>query len=477
MDNNNWNFNNTYTKLPKLFYSKQTPIPVKKPKLILFNNTLATSLGIPFELNAFAGNEIPKGAELISQAYAGHQFGYFTMLGDGRAVLLGEQVTPNGERFDIQLKGSGQTSYSRNGDGRAALGPMLREYIISESMYALGVPTTRSLAVVKTGETVQRQKMLTGAILTRVAASHIRVGTFEYASHYGTKNDVRALADYTIERHFPFIANNENKYINLLREVIKRQALLISKWQLLGFIHGVMNTDNMTICGETIDYGPCAFMDTYHPDTVFSSIDIKGRYAYKNQPNIALWNLGCLAITLLPLLHENESKSVRIAKEEVIKFHNIYENYWLSGMRSKLGLFTESKNDNIFIKEFLDLMQKYEADYTNTFRNLTLNKQNNNPLYFSIKFQNWHNRWQIKLDEQDYSKEEVKMLMQVNNPAIIPRNYEVEKALTAAEKSDLSLIHKLLITLKNPYNYNSIQEEYLISPAQATCNYKTYCGT
>ena len=291
------------------------------------------------QLAVFAGNEIPRGCEPIAQAYAGHQFGHFTMLGDGRATLLGEKVTSSGEHFDIQLKGSGPTPYSRGGDGRAALGPMLREYIISEAMHALGIPTTRSLAVVTTGETVRRKKNLPGAVLTRVAKSHIRVGTFEYASHFGTIEDIRSLADYTITRHFPNIATLENKYLLLLSEVVKQQASLISKWQLVGFIHGVMNTDNMTISGETIDYGPCAFMDVYHPATVFSSIDIHGRYSYENQPKMAAWNLARFAETLLPLLHDDEDKAVRLAEKEVLSFWNLYDDHWLAGMRAKLGLY------------------------------------------------------------------------------------------------------------------------------------------
>ena len=416
----NWNFNNTYTKLPKLFYSKQNPTPVDAPKMIIFNEALAESLNIPKQPQTFAGNAIPDGAEPISLAYAGHQFGHFTMLGDGRAVLLGEQITPSGERFDIQLKGSGKTPYSRGGDGRAALAPMLREYIISEAMHALGIPTTRSLAVVATGEVVRREKNLPGAILTRVASSHIRVGTFEYAANFGTVDDVRALADYTMARHFPKVSD----YLGLLKEVVHRQASLIAKWQLAGFIHGVMNTDNMAISGETIDYGPCAFMDTYHPDTVFSSIDTHGRYAYSNQPKMAQWNLARFAETLLPLLHENKKQAVQLAQDEVSKFQSLYKNNWLTGMKVKLG----DKNP----EEFLQQMQQSGADYTNSFRDI-------NP----------------------------------NNPAIIPRNHKVEEALSAAEAGDLSVMHKLLNALQNPYVN---VEEYAKPPAQS-CEYKTFCGT
>ncbi len=297
-----WNLDNSYAKLPEFFYSNINPKPIDSPKLVILNDKLAEELGIaPQELkknegiSVLAGNSVPKDSLPIAQAYAGHQFGYFTMLGDGRALLIGEQITPSNERLDIQLKGSGRTPYSRGGDGRAALGPMLREYIISEAMHALNIPTTRSLAVITTGESVIRDKILQGAILTRVAASHIRVGTYEYAAKFGTKDDLRALADYTIQRHFNNIIKDDNIYLSFLKEVIKRQALLISKWMLVGFIHGVMNTDNMTISGETIDYGPCAFMDTYDSNTVFSSIDTYGRYAYGNQPSMAEWNLSRFA--------------------------------------------------------------------------------------------------------------------------------------------------------------------------------------
>jgi len=315
MEKSKWNFDNGYALLPEIFFERVNPVSVRKPKLVIFNESLGEFLGVPNDLDVFSGNIVPNGAEPISQAYAGHQFGHFVILGDGRAVLLGEQVNENGDRFDIQLKGSGQTPYSRNGDGRAALGPMFREYIISEAMHSLGIPTTRSLAVVETGEVVQREKLLKGAILTRVASSHIRVGTFEYAANSGKLDDVRTLADYTINRHFPNITKNENenKYQLFFREVLKRQASLIAKWQLVGFIHGVMNTDNMAISGETIDYGPCAFMDNYDSKTVFSSIDTNGRYSYENQPKIAMWNLARLAESLLPFFSNDENESIKLS--------------------------------------------------------------------------------------------------------------------------------------------------------------------
>ncbi|WP_331463140.1 protein adenylyltransferase SelO [Konateibacter massiliensis] len=477
MEKKKWNFNNSYTKLPNIFYTKQYPIPVQNPKLIIFNNSLAASIGASLQLEVFAGNEIPKGAEPLAQAYAGHQFGHFTMLGDGRAILLGEQITDSGERFDIQLKGSGRTPYSRGGDGRAALGPMLREYIISEAMHALGIPTTRSLAVVITGETVKRERNLLGAVLTRVAASHIRVGTFEYASYFGTKEDVRRLADYTIIRHFPGIATFENKYLLLLREVIKRQASLISKWQLVGFIHGVMNTDNMAISGETIDYGPCAFMDVYHPATVFSSIDIHGRYAYENQPNMAVWNLARFAETLLPLLHNDEKQAVTLAQEELSRFWDLYQKHWLTGMSAKLGLYNDKAEDQSLIKDFLQLMQKHQADYTKTFQSLTFDKSDGQTLFSSPDYHHWHNRWQARLNAQSKSKDESKMLMKRHNPAIIPRNHRVEEALNAAEEGDLNKMHQLLDALDNPYEYTPEQEEFSKLPSPEFCHYKTFCGT
>ena len=343
-----WKFDNSYARLPEAFYVRLNPVPVRTPKLVVFNVALAQFLGLnPDALKGdegaavFSGNRIPEGAEPLAQAYAGHQFGSFTMLGDGRAILLGEQVTPKGERFDIQYKGSGRTPFSRQGDGRAALGPMLREYIISEALQALDIPTTRSLAVVTTGEPVFRETALQGAILTRTAASHIRVGTFEYAAAKGKPNEIRALADYTIRRHFPDLAADGNPYLALLGAVMERQASLVARWLLVGFIHGVMNTDNMALCGETIDYGPCAFMDAYDPNTVFSSIDHNGRYAYGQQPQIAQWNLARFAETLLPLIHEDPQEAVSMAKEAIAGFSDIFRHFWLAGMRAKLGLLNQ----------------------------------------------------------------------------------------------------------------------------------------
>jgi len=453
-----WNLDDSYTTLPAHFYARQQPIPVQSPKPAMLNHALADFLGVPLEPEILAGNAVPEGARPIAQAYAGHQFGHFTLLGDGRALLLGEQITSSGERFDIQLKGSGRTIYSRGGDGRAALGPMLREYSMSEAMHALGIPTTRSLAVVATGETVRREKNLPGAVLTRVASSHIRVGTFQYAAHFGTSEDVRQLADYTIERHFPGLT-----YPQMLKEVIKRQALLIAKWQLVGFIHGVMNTDNMAVSGETIDYGPCAFMDAYHPATVFSSIDTQGRYAYGNQPKMAAWNLARFAETLLPLLHENPDEAVIIAQEEVTRFCNLYQEHWLSGMRAKLGLREAQPEDEALIHELLDLMQQTRSDYTNTFRALTLGEE------LGPAFAQWQRRWRQRPREQ--------ALMQRNNPAVIPRNHRMEEALAAAEQGDFGKMEQFQNALRDPYGYTAEQEKYARLPAGASCGYRTFCGT
>ncbi|MGH0507851.1 protein adenylyltransferase SelO [Bacillus paranthracis] len=482
-----WNLDHSYTTLPQSFYTEIPPTPVSSPELVKLNHSLAISLGFnPEELKKeaeiaiFAGNALPEGARPLAQAYAGHQFGHFNMLGDGRALLIGEQMTPSGKRFDIQLKGSGPTPYSRRGDGRAALGPMLREYIISEAMYALDIPTTRSLAVVTTGEPTYRETKLPGAILTRVASSHIRVGTFQYAAARGSIEDLQSLADYTIKRHYPEIEDHENRYTALLQEVIKRQASLIAKWQLVGFIHGVMNTDNITISGETIDYGPCAFMDNYDQGTVFSSIDTQGRYAYGNQPYMAAWDLARLAESLIPILHEDEEEALKIAQDEISKFSVQYENQWFLGMKKKLGLFSneEQEQDQSLIEQLLKMMEKFKADYTNTFRSLTLNTLENTPLFDSPEFKEWYKLWQSRLEKQDESKENAYEMMKNNNPSIIPRNHRVEEALEAAvTNGDYSVMEKLLEALANPYAYSTDQEEYCLPPAPTNRPYRTFCGT
>lgn len=483
--NTGWNFDNSYARLPKSFFSSVNPTEVRAPKLIIFNQPLAKSLGLNDEAlrseegaAVLAGNQIPEGASPLAQAYAGHQFGHFTMLGDGRAILLGEQITPTGNRFDIQLKGPGRTPYSRGGDGRAALGPMLREYIISEAMHALGIPTTRGLAVVTTGESVIRETELPGAILTRVAASHLRVATFQYVAKWGTVEELQVLADYTLKRHFPDIEANESRYLSLLQEVIKRQAMLIAKWQLVGFIHGVMNTDNMAISGETIDYGPCAFMDEYDPDTVFSSIDRHGRYAYGNQPYIGGWNLARFAETLLPLLDDDQDEAVNLAQAAISDYMEQYKSNWLAGMRAKLGIFNEEAEDESLFENLLTVMQKYRADYTNTFRALTFEKYEDMALFGSPEFAQWKEQWQERIERQQESKASSIQLMQNSNPALIPRNHRVEEALEAAvQNGDYSVMEKLLEVLSSPYAHTSEQADYCTLPAPSAQPYRTFCGT
>lgn len=479
-----WNLDNSYARLPNSLFTSINPTPVRAPKMIILNDSLAQSMGLNIQalqseegVAVLAGNEIPEGASPLAQAYAGHQFGHFNMLGDGRAVLLGEQILPSGERVDIQLKGSGRTPYSRGGDGRAGVGPMLREYIISEAMHALGIPTTRSLAVVTSAESIIRETELPGAILARVAASHLRVGTFQYVAKWGTVEELRILADYTLKRHYADIEADEERYLSLLQEVIKRQAELIAKWQLVGFIHGVMNTDNMTISGETIDYGPCAFMDVYDPATVFSSIDRQGRYAYSNQPLIAGWNLARFAETLLPLLHDNPERAVELAQNEISGFTELYQAYWLAGMRAKLGLFNEETQDEELMNDLLGMMKKYRADYTNTFRAFTLDTPEETVLFGTPEFTQWFERWQARMGRQQQSKADSNQLMKNSNPALIPRNHRVEAALEAAvEQEDYSVMEKLLNVLSNPYAYSTEQAEFSTLPA-TTAPYQTYCGT
>ncbi|WP_225446585.1 protein adenylyltransferase SelO [Paenibacillus rhizovicinus] len=487
-----WRFDNSYARLPEIFYSKQHPAPASAPKLAVLNETVAASLGLNVQslqteegTAVFAGNRIPAGALPLAQAYAGHQFGHLNMLGDGRALLIGEQITPDGERFDIQLKGSGRTPYSRGGDGRAALGPMLREYIISEAMHALGIPTTRSLAVTTTGESIFRETELPGAVLTRVAASHLRVGTFVFAAGRGTIDELRAMADYAWERHFAGGQAGENanenqggnRYLSLLQEVIKRQASLIAKWQLVGFIHGVMNTDNMAISGETIDYGPCAFMDAYDPATVFSSIDRQGRYAYGNQPQIGAWNLARFAETLLPLLHDDEEQAVKLAEDAIAAFPAAFHAHWLDGMRAKLGLLNEEAEDEALIDDLLDIMRKHRADYTNTFRALTFDEPENTAMFGTSGFTEWHERWQTRRGRQQALHASSQQLMQASNPAVIPRNHRVEEALEAAAAGDYGVMERLLAALANPFAHAPEQEAYCSLPDDSSAPYRTFCGT
>jgi len=477
---NAWNFDNSYARLSSTLFERANPVPVKDPGLVIFNRELAEELGLDasaLEAQAaiFTGNTIPSGAEPIAQAYAGHQFGHFTMLGDGRAILLGEHLTPNGTRFDVQLKGSGRTPFSRGGDGRAALGPMLREYIISEAMHGLGIPTTRSLAVASTGEIVMRESALPGAILTRVAASHIRVGTFQFVAGIGDAAALLELTDYTLYRHYPEAMESTNGALALLTKVIEKQAGLVAKWMLVGFVHGVMNTDNMALSGETIDYGPCAFMDAYDPDTVFSSIDRDGRYAYGNQARIAQWNLARLAEALLPLLDSDEKKAVEIAKTVLAGFAEKFQQNWLAGMRAKLGLFNEEPDDVPMIDDLLKLMKQTQADYTNTLRALA--EAEFMPGMVEPGFQTWKDAWQSRLRRQTQQGSEVTALMLKTNPAIIPRNHRVEEALAAAGAGDLGVMHRLLAALREPYLTSPENADYCQPPKPGARIYQTFCGT
>ena len=484
MKNNiNWNFDNTYSRLPGPFREIIKPVKVKNPELILFNKSLADELNLDFSginpsklSTLFAGNELPKDSNSIAQAYAGHQFGHFTMLGDGRAVLIGEHISKNKERYDIQLKGSGKTAFSRNGDGRAALGPMLREYIISESMYNLKIPTTRGLAVVKTGEEVVRDKYLSGAILTRVASSHIRVGTFQYIAARRKKDELETLLDYVIKRHYLNIENSKNKALELLNTVLEKQVDLVVDWMRVGFIHGVMNTDNMSISGETIDYGPCAFMDTYDPKTVFSSIDQTGRYAYCNQPAITKWNLARFAECLIPLIDKDQDKAIKIATETINFFEKKYEEKCISMMRDKLGLFGLDNKDKFLILDLLTWMHEKKADYTNTFCNLMDLEPDENHLYNEKSFLDWKVRWKNRISKGNYSPEKCKKLMRDNNPLVIPRNHKIEDALEAAENNNLKPIKKILEILQKPYTEQMEIRDFQL-PSKSNKEYQTYCGT
>mgnify|MGYP001422676208 FL=1 len=478
-----WHFDNTYLNLSDAFKEEIKPTPVNNPDLVILNESLASELNLDFSkinkkelAKIFSGNSLPEGANSIAQAYAGHQFGHFTMLGDGRAVLIGEHKTKSNKRYDIQFKGSGKTAFSRNGDGRAALGPMLREYIISEAMNALNIPTTRSLAVVKTGENVKRETLLQGAILTRVASSHIRVGTFQYIAARQKEDELKTLLDYTIKRHYPEIINSNNKALDLLNLLIDRQCDLVINWMRVGFIHGVMNTDNMTISGETIDYGPCAFMDTYDPKTVFSSIDQMGRYAYCNQPVITKWNLARFAECLVPLIDKDQEKAIKIATETINSFEKKYEEKWINMMRDKLGLFGLDDKDKFLILDLLTWMHEKKADYTNTFCHLMNTTSKKDKLYEDNDFINWKKRWEERLLKNNNTQKKSIELMRNNNPLIIPRNHKIEEALKAAEQNNFKPINKIIKILDKPY---SDQEEILDyqSPSISKEKYQTFCGT
>ena len=479
----NWNFDNSYSRLPDSFKETIDPVKVKKPELVLFNKDLAKNIDLDFsnikneELSAlFSGNLLPKNSNSIAQAYAGHQFGHFTMLGDGRAVLIGEHLSKNKKRYDIQFKGSGKTSFSRNGDGRAALGPMLREYIISESMHHLNIPTTRSLAVVKTGESVMRDAELIGAILTRVASSHIRVGTFQYIAARKNEDELKMLLEHVIKRHYPNIDKAKNKSIEILKIVLEKQVDLVVHWMRVGFIHGVMNTDNMSISGETIDYGPCAFMDVYDPKTVFSSIDRTGRYAYCNQPVITKWNLARFAECLIPLIDKDQNNAIKIATEIINSFEKKYEEKWLNMMRDKLGLFGDEKNDQSLILDLLTWMHEVKADYTNTFCYLMGEKIELKKYYEDKRFLIWTERWKNRLKLNNNSPKKYLQLMRSVNPQVIPRNHKVEEALDSANQNDFQPLKKLIEILSKPYLQNQKIIEYQL-PSNQKEKYQTFCGT
>ena len=483
MKNNiNWNFDNTYSRLPDSFRENINPVKVKNPELVMLNKSLAEDLNLDFsgldqaKLSAlFSGNELPNNSRSIAQAYAGHQFGHFTMLGDGRAVLIGEHISKSNHRYDIQFKGSGKTAFSRNGDGRAALGPMLREYIISESMHFLNIPTTRSLAVAKTGEKVIRETQLEGAILTRVASSHIRVGTFQYIAARNKKGELEMLFEYVIKRHYPEIESSKKQALDLLNVVLNKQIELVVNWMRVGFIHGVMNTDNMSIAGETIDYGPCAFMDIYDPKTVFSSIDKLGRYAYCNQPIITKWNLSRFAECLIPLIDGDQDKAIKLATEVIDTFEKKYEEKWLGMMRNKIGLADEDEKDKFLILDLLTWMHQNKVDYTNTFCHLMNFQTQNDIVYENNEFSDWKKRWQERLSQNSSSEKYINLMRSVN-PIVIPRNHIVEDALKKANQGNFEPINNFLKILSSPYTDQKHITKYQI-PSQSDENYQTFCGT
>lgn len=486
-------FNNSYAALGDTFFSRQAPAAVKSPELIRVNARLAAFLGLDAEALAsadsvemLAGNSVPEGAEPIATVYAGHQFGSWNpQLGDGRAILLGEVIAEDGERYDIQLKGAGETAYSRMGDGRSPLGPVLREYIVSEAMSALGVPTTRSLAAVTTGERVFRDEILPGAILTRVAKSHIRVGTFQYFAARGEVEAVKTLADYVIHRHYPGAGEAQNPYSELLNLVIRNQASLIAKWQSLGFIHGVMNTDNMLVSGETVDYGPCAFMDTHHPDTVYSSIDVGGRYAYKNQPSIGKWNLMWLAQSLLPLLDTSESRAIEIAQEALNSYDSLFQSAYEGIMAKKLGFANTTDETRALFSDFTELLTEHRLDHTLSFWSLAELATADQPrlptphaLYpLPPAMEPWISRWQAALRNNGHP-EQAQALIHAVNPIYIPRNHLVEEAISnATYKGDFEPFHKLVDVLSAPFSFDPDNIRYALPPRPEEVVAKTFCGT
>jgi len=480
-----WNFDNTYKKLPQDFYSILDPMPVEKPEMILFNFRLADELGLDFsetdqaDLAAiFTGNQLPDGAEPISQAYAGHQFGHFTMLGDGRAIVLGEHISPDGKRYDIQFKGSGRTPYSRSGDGRATLYSMLREYLISEALHHLGIPSSGSLAVAETGQPVYRETVHPGAVLTRVASSHIRIGTFEYASRFLSREKQQEFLDYTVARHYPDLEGSENRALGLLKRVAEKQLNLALEWMRTGFIHGVLNTDNMSISGEAIDFGPCSFMNTFDPSTAFSSVDINKRYAFSNQPGIVQWNLAIFAGTLLPFIDDDEEKARTSAQEVIREFEPRFKDEWYRMMGKKLGFRKPGKQEKDLTDQLISWMEKSKADYTNTF--LVIANPDETPGHFKAdqEFRNWHDQWRAAIDKQQGGLSEARRRMAQINPLFIPRNHLVEEALTEASgHGDYAKFDTLLEKLKKPYRKQWEAKELQLVPPGFDEQYKTFCGT
>lgn len=486
-------FDNSYARLPERFYASRAPTPVAAPRLIRLNRALAQDLGLdpdwlagPEGVAALAGNRVPEGATPLAAAYAGHQFGQFVpQLGDGRAILLGEVIDRAGQRRDIQLKGSGPTPFSRRGDGRAALGPVLREYLVSEAMAALGIPTTRALAAVATGEAVARDTVLPGAILTRVAASHIRVGTFQFFATRGDVEGLRALADHVIARHYPEAAGAEKPYRELLEGVVARQAALVARWLLVGFVHGVMNTDNMSVAGETIDYGPCAFLDAYDPRTVFSSIDRNGRYAYGEQPRIALWNLTRLAETLLPLLAPDETEAVAEAEAALAGYAPCFEAAYHGGLNAKLGLTGIRDSDPALAGDLLKRMAENQADFTRTFRSLCAAAEQpeadtalRDLFVDPTAYDAWASRWRARLAQEDRDPAAAATAMRQVNPAFIPRNHRVEEMIEAAvERDDFAPFEAFLAVLSRPYDDQPASAPYAEPPEGGGVGYRTFCGT
>ena len=480
LSDSGWNLQSSYTQISDKLFSELKPDAVTNPSTVIVNNELAEKLGLNLKgiseedlSNLFSGNSLPHGSKPFAQAYAGHQFGQFTILGDGRAHIVGEQVTPDGEIFDIQYKGSGRTPYSRGGDGKAALGPMLREYLISEAMYYLGIPTTRSLAVVETGEKVYREVPLKGSILTRVASSHIRIGTFQFLAAHKDYEGMKSLLDFSIKRHFSNLKFSENLAIEFIKAVMQKQINLIVEWMRVGFIHGVMNTDNSTISGETIDYGPCAFMDHYDANTVFSSIDTQGRYSFANQPSIIQWNLVRLAECLLPLIDKDEKRSIEIAQNLINTFSLLFKDKWLQMMKKKLGIKDQSEDDEALINNLIKWMQQKKPDFTNTFCNLMNYDHADDEEFEDDEFNNWKREWKKRVESKEYLD-----VMISCNPTLIPRNYLVEEALSEAETDGkFDKFNELNAIISSPYQLKKVNIKYLETPSKTNIPYKTFCGT